>query len=43
MSWPTNVSWGGRDMRDLYIGTIRRDCVLHARSPVPRLPLVPQR
>jgi gluconolactonase len=43
MSWPTNVSWGGADMCDLYIGTIRRDYVLHARSPVPGLPLVHQR
>src|SRR3989442_15954246 len=43
MSWPTNVSWGGPDMRDLYNGTIRRDYVLHARSPVPGLPLVHQR
>jgi len=43
MSWPTNVSWGGADMRDLYIGTIRRDYILHARSPVPGLPLVHQR
>ena len=43
VSWPTNVSWGGPDMRDLYIGTIRRDYVLHARSPVPGLPLVHQR
>jgi len=43
MSWPTNVSWGGSDMRDLYIGTIRRNYVLHARSPVPGLPLVHQR
>lgn len=43
MSWPTNVSWGGPDLRDLYIGTIRKDYVLHARSPVPGLPLVHQR
>ena len=43
MSWPTNVSWGGPDLRDLYIGTIRRDYILHARSPVPGLPLVHQR
>lgn len=42
MSWPTNVSWGGADMRDLYVGSIRRDYVLHARSPVPGLPLVHQ-
>jgi gluconolactonase len=43
MSWPTNVSWGGADLRDLYIGTIRRDYVLRARSPVPGLPLIHQR
>jgi len=43
MSWPTNVTWGGPDLRDLYIGTIRRDYILHARSPVPGLPLVHQR
>ncbi len=43
MSWPTNLSWGGADLSDLYIGTIRRDYVLHARSPVPGLPLVHQR
>jgi gluconolactonase len=43
MTWPTNVSWGGPDMCDLYIGTIRRDYILHARSPVPGLPLVHQR
>jgi gluconolactonase len=43
MDWPTNVSWGGPDLRDLYIGSIRKDYVLHARSPVPGLPLVHQR
>jgi len=43
MSWPTNVSWGGADLCDLYIGTVRKDYVLHARSPVPGLPLVHQR
>lgn len=43
MHGPTNVSWGGADLRDLYIGTIRKDYVLHARSPVPGLPLVHQR
>ena len=42
MSWPTNVAWGGADMRDLYVGSIRKDYVLHARSPVPGLPLVHQ-
>jgi len=43
MSWPTNVAWGGPDLRDLYIGTIRRDYILHAESPVPGLPLAHQR
>lgn len=43
MDWPTNVAWGGPDLRDLYIGSIRKDYVLHARSPVPGLPLVHQR
>lgn len=40
---PTNVSWGGADMRDLYVGSIRADHVLKARSPVPGLPMVHQR
>ncbi len=43
MRLPTNVSWGGPDMRDLYIGTIGSDYVLHTRSPVPGLPLLHQR
>ncbi len=43
MEWPTNVTWGGRDLRDLYVGSIRKDYVLHARSPVPGLPLLHQR
>ena len=40
---PTNVSWGGKDMCDLYIGSISTDYVLHARSPIPGMPLVHQR
>ncbi len=43
MRLPTNVSWGGPDMRDLYIGSIGCDYVLHARSPIPGLPLLHQR
>lgn len=43
MDWPTNVSWGGADMRDLYIGSIRKNYVLHARSPVSGMPLAHQR
>lgn len=43
VSWPSNVAWGGADLRDLYIGMVRKDYILHARSPVPGLPLVHQR
>ena len=43
MQAPTNVSWGGDDMSDLYIGSIRSDYVVHARSPIPGEPLVHQR
>ncbi len=43
MSWPTNVSWGGADLRDLYIGSVRKDYVLRAVSPIPGMPLVHQR
>jgi gluconolactonase len=43
MRWPTNVSWGGPELRDLYIGSVRTDYVLHAPSPVAGLPLVHQR
>jgi gluconolactonase len=35
---PTNVTWGGADLRDLYIGSIRADYVLKARSPIPGQP-----
>jgi gluconolactonase len=42
MDWPTNVSFGGPDLRDLYIGSVRKDYVLHARSPIPCAPLVHQ-
>ena len=43
MQAPTNVSWGGDDMCDLYIGSIRSDYVVHARSPIPGEPLIHQR
>jgi gluconolactonase len=39
---PTNVTWGGDDLRDLYIGSIRANYVLKARSPVAGQPLVHQ-
>lgn len=40
---PTNVTWGGSDLKDLYIGSIRANYVLKARSPVAGEPLVHQR
>ncbi len=43
MQVPTNVSWSGDDMRDLYISSIRSDYVFHARSPIPSELLVHQR
>ena len=43
MRSPTNVSWGGADLRDLYIGSITTDYVVHVRSPIPGMPLVHQR
>ena len=39
---PTNVTWGGPDMRDLYIGSIRADYVLKARSPIAGQPMLHQ-
>lgn len=43
MRSPTNVSFGGADLCDLYIGSIATDYVLHARVEVPGVPLVHQR
>ncbi len=43
MLQPTNVSWGGADMKDLYIGSIASPYVLHARSPVAGMKLLHQR
>ncbi len=40
---PTNVTWGGADMRDLYIGSIASDYVVRARSPIAGLRLLHQR
>jgi gluconolactonase len=39
---PTNVTWGGPDLKDLYLGSIRADYVLKTRSPVAGQPLVHQ-
>jgi gluconolactonase len=39
---PTNVTWGGADLKDLYIGSIRADYVLKARSPTAGQPMIHQ-
>jgi gluconolactonase len=39
---PTNVTWGGPSLTDLYIGSIRADYVLKAVSPVAGQPLLHQ-
>lgn len=43
LNHPTNVSWGGADMRDLYIGSIRANYVVKTRSPVAGMKLIHQR
>ena len=43
MNQPTNVSWGGPDMHNLYIGSIASDYVLEVRSPVAGMTLAHQR
>lgn len=39
---PTNITWGGADLRDIYIGSIRAGYVLKGRSPVAGQPHVHQ-
>jgi gluconolactonase len=43
LNHPTNVTWGGPDMRDLYVGSIRADYVLKTRSPIAGQKMVHQR
>lgn len=43
MNHPTNVTWGGPDLKDLYIGSIRADWIAKGRSPVAGQPHVHQR
>ncbi|MGR8949867.1 MAG: SMP-30/gluconolactonase/LRE family protein [Gammaproteobacteria bacterium] len=40
---PTNVTWGGADLHDLYIGSVTTDYVLKFNSPIPGQPLTHQR
>jgi gluconolactonase len=40
---PTNVTWGGEGLLDLYIGSIRADYVLKTTSPVAGQPQIHQR
>jgi gluconolactonase len=39
---PSNVSFGGADMRDVYFGTVEHDYVVRGRSSVPGLELIGQ-
>lgn len=39
---PTNVTWGGADLKDLYIGSIRAGYVLEGRSPIAGQPMIHQ-
>ena len=39
---PTNITWGGADLKDLYIGSIRAGYVLKGRSPVAGQPHIHQ-
>lgn len=43
MQAPTNVTWGGEDLQDLYIGSIRTPYVLKTRVPTPGESLIHQR
>ena len=43
LNTPTNVSWGGSDLCDLYVGSISSNYVVHMRSPIPGMPLIHQR
>ncbi len=40
---PTNIAFGGSDLRDVYVGSIAADYVLRGRSSIPGQPLVHQR
>ena len=43
VNMPTNLIFGGPDLRDLYIAMAGTDYILKGRSPVPGLPLAHQR
>ena len=43
LNHPTNVTWGGADMKDLFIGSLYSDYVIKTRSPVAGLKLAHQR
>jgi gluconolactonase len=40
MQSPTNISWGGPDLTDLYIGDLRANYILKAKSPIPGMPML---
>jgi gluconolactonase len=43
LNHPTNVTWGGDDMCDLYIGSIQANYIVKTRSPIPGMPMVHQK
>jgi gluconolactonase len=43
LNQPTNVSFGGPDLRDVYFGTVGADYIVAGRSSVPGLPMAAQR
>lgn len=43
LNQPTNVTFGGPDLKDLYIGSLRAEWVLKGRSPVAGVALAHQR
>jgi gluconolactonase len=40
---PTNISWGGPDLTDLYVASLRNGRIVKTKSPVPGVPLAHQR
>jgi gluconolactonase len=37
--WTASVTFGGADLRTLYIGSLRGTTIPYVRSPVPGLPM----
>jgi gluconolactonase len=39
-TWCASLTFGGPDLRDVYVGSLRQTRIPHFRSPVAGLPLV---